>query len=314
MRKVDRSKAVPPSLTAINRKKETELDRARRAFNEGRLKDFEFNAYKSADVHLALEHMFHGKCAYCEGFYAMGAPMDVEHFRPKAGVEDVSGNLIHPGYWWLASNWDNLLPSCIDCNRRRHQPMVGGANNEAGIELPYPQAIAAPMIVIRKAGKGNLFPVIGARAESQNDVEENEYRLLVDPCRDDPANHIEFRVGAFALISLAYAIDNNHQLPKGQASIDIYGLNRLGLVQARTHVLRTVELLITIAAEVAEVADEMSDPAIVAVLPAGRAEAIGNRLRQLQIMVLARLSEMAAPHREYSVMVKAALQDFCDWL
>ncbi|MEF9674035.1 hypothetical protein QNM99_25505 [Pseudomonas sp. PCH446] len=48
--------------------------------------------------------------------------MDVEHYRPKGAVsEDAS----HPGYWWVAMDWDNLLPSCIDCNRKRKQVTPG---------------------------------------------------------------------------------------------------------------------------------------------------------------------------------------------
>ena len=59
-----------------------------------------------------------GKCAYCESFYAGTQPVDVEHYRPKGKVDGMAG---HPGYWWLAGRWENLLPSCIDCNRKRRQ-------------------------------------------------------------------------------------------------------------------------------------------------------------------------------------------------
>jgi hypothetical protein len=33
----------------------------------------------------------------------------------------------HPGYYWLAYEWTNLLPSCYDCNSfRRHGTMKAG--------------------------------------------------------------------------------------------------------------------------------------------------------------------------------------------
>lgn len=79
---------------------------------------FSFSVYKHADVKERLEELFHGKCAYCESRYSSTRPMDVEHYRPKGRVAESEG---HPGYYWLAAEWTNLLPSCIDCNRRRNQ-------------------------------------------------------------------------------------------------------------------------------------------------------------------------------------------------
>src|SRR5437868_988560 len=70
-------------------------------------KAFAFRVYKNSDVQAALSLLFHNKCAYCESSYAATQPMDVEHYRPKGGVEGEA----HEGYWWLASRWNNLLPS-----------------------------------------------------------------------------------------------------------------------------------------------------------------------------------------------------------
>lgn len=68
--------------------------------------------------------------------------MDVEHYRPKGGYLDPDGTLCQPGYYWLAADWNNLFPSCIDCNREREQIMVKG------------QA--------KKLGKANKFPLVDA--------------------------------------------------------------------------------------------------------------------------------------------------------
>jgi len=313
LRKVDRGSKVPKSLSKTYRGT-TELDRNRAHFDAGRPQDFVFNAYKADDVHDALEKLFHGKCAYCEGFYASGAPMDVEHFRPKAGAENAVGVIEHQGYWWLASNWDNLFPSCIDCNRRRFQRLVQHVpHNPAGI-MAFAPAGPAAGIVIGKAGKGNLFPVTGARATWEGDKEEDEIRGLVDPCRDRPDDHLSFRVGTLAAISLVYAIDDHAVHPKGQDSIDIYGLNRVALVQSRTHLMRLVELMVTIVVEVASLADQISAAHIVAALPAGVAQEMERRLRYLQTLVLKQLTDMASPQREYSTMVKAVCADIIDWL
>jgi hypothetical protein len=82
-----------------------------------------------------LENVFYQKCAYCEreisGYYG-----DAEHYRPKGAVkrktqagsfEQVHGEVLdprqdrivtksHPGYFWLAYDWRNLVPSCVYCN------------------------------------------------------------------------------------------------------------------------------------------------------------------------------------------------------
>lgn len=52
-----------------------------------------------------------------------GAPLDVEHFRPKSEIDEVDPATFRPvpgraptapGYYWLAAAWSNLLPSCIE--------------------------------------------------------------------------------------------------------------------------------------------------------------------------------------------------------
>lgn len=55
----------------------------------------------------ALAAMQHLKCCYCEKREEQAKYRDVEHYRPKSV------------YWWLAWTWENLLFSCIDCNREQ---------------------------------------------------------------------------------------------------------------------------------------------------------------------------------------------------
>jgi uncharacterized protein (TIGR02646 family) len=86
---------------------------------------------------------FLGKCAYCEVQFVLDQTGDVEHFRPKAGVVDEHDQRVdHPGYYWLAYEWSNLLPSCSKCNRL--------TKTKDG----------------RRVGKGERFPVMGRRASS----------------------------------------------------------------------------------------------------------------------------------------------------
>jgi len=72
-----------------------------------------------------LEGLFRNKCAYCESYYRHVGPGPVEHFRPKRRVDEENGLgkvrplKDHPGYYWLAYEPTNLLPSCNRCNGPR---------------------------------------------------------------------------------------------------------------------------------------------------------------------------------------------------
>src|SRR4051812_22350680 len=97
-----------------------------KAYEEGKDLVIRGSVYKSAKPF--LDKLFGGKCAYCEVIIEASHPTEVEHYRPKGAVKDEEEEVVtiqtpngaedHPGYWWLAYEWNNLLPSCIDCNRR----------------------------------------------------------------------------------------------------------------------------------------------------------------------------------------------------
>lgn len=100
---------------------------------------------------------FSGKCAYCETPVLVGQYGDIEHWRPKGAVSDMDGNPVdHPGYYWLAYDWKNLLLSCITCNQK---------------------------------WKKTRFPVNGSHA-SEPGGEHAEEPLLVNPLWDDPEQHL----------------------------------------------------------------------------------------------------------------------------
>jgi hypothetical protein len=125
-----------------------------------------------------LLRLSHQKCAYCECIITASQPGDVEHYRPKGRIRDEDGKIVkteagsdHPGYWWLAYRWDNLLPACIDCNRRRKHGDLDTA-----------------------AGKAEYFGIRGKRAEKPKDPLEKEIAMLLDPSERgfDPDEHFEF--------------------------------------------------------------------------------------------------------------------------
>ncbi len=180
-----------------------------------------FNVYKRDQVKEALNRLFAGKCAYCESAYEATQPMEVEHFRPKGEVFTASGIMLPTGYWFRASTWENLLPSCTDCNRGRWHK-VGKQRYFYGKHSKFP--LASPDHAVDETGIANEIP------------------LLIDPSSEDPSTHLGFviapkkEVAAFAPVNAAGVED-----PKGRTSIDIYGLNRPGLVKARTSRLSCFE-------------------------------------------------------------------------
>jgi hypothetical protein len=203
---VDRSRVSRP-VTLVFKKDSPaslELKKATDFFSKPRGQQrFNFSAYKHPDVIRALTKLFYGKCAYCESNFAAVVPIDIEMFRPKGGVLE---SPTHPGYWWLAMVWENLLPSCMDCNRVR---------DHAGI----------------KSGKANRFPLEDETKRGfKPGGEKNEKPLLLDPCVDFPEDHLVFDPKGTVV----------SDTPRGQATISVLGLNRPGLVKARMGVARFI--------------------------------------------------------------------------
>lgn len=102
------------------------------------------------------------KCCYCENEFGGAYPGDVEHFRPKARVQQARGAALeYPGYYWLAYRWENLMFACYGCN-----------------------AMA----------KRELFPVaFPADRMRTDDAVPAEGAQLIDPRREDPRQHIVYR-------------------------------------------------------------------------------------------------------------------------
>ncbi|ELK4826548.1 TPA: endonuclease [Pseudomonas aeruginosa] len=307
-----------------------ELEKLRRHFAQPVGKVPAFSVYKSDSVKKQLNALFHGKCAYCESFYASTAPVDVEHYRPKGAVyEDVN----HPGYWWLAMDWDNLLPSCIDCNRKRKQKV---ANLSAQLVTLQAGQKGFSQSLLMSSGKKDSFPVLGTRAMAEGAAITDEYPLLLDPCRDDPQEHLKFHIDRENLISLVVprphpgaglpvqagtgaddatrsvieqALEAGLSL-KGALSIHVYGLNRLGLVQDRTRILRQLEFLEMLAIEIASLAEALEPNPDNPDGHTDRDKSIVQRMYLLQDHILQEMKRMASPEAPYSVMVQTWIEGF----
>ena len=213
MIRVDRSKVPPPAdLFGPGSAGFDENVKVVGFYNDPANKEesFKYAAYKLATVKEAIEKLFHGKCAYCESKYSNVQPVDVEHFRPKGRVV-VDDKPTKPGYYWLAASWENLLPSCIDCNRERKQLLEDGRKS--------------------LVGKKDKFPIADEKKRARRPGDERKEKpLLLDPCdkKDDPSKHFVFTdEGA---IGVRYT---GARARKATESIKVFGLQRIGLSQAR---------------------------------------------------------------------------------
>ena len=174
-------------------------------------KSFEFKAYRLDTVKAALEAAFHFKCAYCESDYSAVANVRIEHFRPKGRV-DRQGMPPVGGYYWLAAEWSNLLPSCERCNSPKKE-FIPALNR------------------IETVGKANWFPLWDETTRAaQPDDEQREYPLLLNPCEEDPEEYLTFdENGMVEPIALLC----KRKKAEAKTSIRLYGLWRLKLVKAR---------------------------------------------------------------------------------
>ncbi len=189
---------------------------------------YKFEAYRGKDVKDALRKLSNGKCAYCESKIVGTGAREVEHYRPKGGIKGVQN---HPGYWWLAHDWENLLPTCPACNKSLRQHIVTpGMTRDQVEDLMADDGPSSH-------GKANQFEIQGQRAVSASCSLQAEDPLLIDPCRRDPGPELRWS-WENGLSLVAPTIDDNGTLsPYGEFTIRACALNRAGLVLDRVAAL-----------------------------------------------------------------------------
>jgi hypothetical protein len=119
----------------------------------------------------------------------------VEHYRPKSPV---AGSPDHPGYYWLAYDPANYLPTCTRCN----------------------------------TGKSNFFPLVaGSPRATVDGVETSENPLLLNPCNlDSPTTHLAFiAAGSETKVGPVAKGLTEH----GKESVRLLGLNRPDVLTER---------------------------------------------------------------------------------
>lgn len=156
--------------------------------------------------HWLVENVFNGKCAYCESPLKFDANKGVaDHFRPKGGVTSKIGektfpvsvrfetgiDLEHPGYFWLAYDWRNILPACSHCNSKTKITQFPTRDqNLLSVWLSTEEANTLQAKPLASKNYSGLYYL------SPEDLDQREIPLLLNPLNPpkelDPREHLKF--------------------------------------------------------------------------------------------------------------------------
>ena len=198
------------------------------AISEGKDHDALRDVYAHHEVQWTLQKLFYNKCAYCE-YSLIRTDVDVDHHRPKGRVHEVPD---HPGYYWLAYEWSNLLPACKQCNQLRRDLTEPGQSGRTPAK-----------------GKGDKFPLLNEahRAYSPRDNIKDEDPLLIDPTVDDPSEHMTFNpLGEVVPLS-----------DRGTTSIDVYNLNTKRMNDERKRSIKDMICLLKLKLDAAGIENDL---------------------------------------------------------
>lgn len=159
--------------------------------------------WRAADE--ALREASHDKCWYCETKQDR-SDKPVDHFRPKNSVVE---DKTHPGYTWLAFDWENFRLSCTFCNSKRRD-LEGGT----------------------KGGKHDHFPILPPPDYARSAADPRERPKLLDPTDDADTKLLTFLANGFP----HPANDAPRTVERVQASIKFYHLKQASLVRKRKRV------------------------------------------------------------------------------
>jgi uncharacterized protein (TIGR02646 family) len=287
MIKVKRTRTVPPGLSGQTAEEERKQARIlfRKKTNWGQ--PFPFAAYGDRSVRDALETMFRSKCAYCETRIGAGDESEIEHWRPKGAVKEKDGKRSYPGYYWLASDWNNLLLSCLKCNRPRTYRVEGGEEDEETWE---------------RSGKGMLFPLADGDMRAKWPRQQSRERpLLLNPSKDKPEEYLEFHVldsDSRREATIKPKAETGRRAQVGSESIEVYSLNRPDLVKRRSELLKDLQEQLAALKDATDVYD---------LLPPGDARAGQEEVIRRQVKMI---GERLKPDREYLLMMRQALDAY----
>lgn len=189
----------PPKGNKLDGRREKELQKIRKAVKSGKPYRFE-TLWSDRKVKNFLYESQHGKCCYCERKRDEKRDSDVEHFRPKTEVEGAED---HPGYWWLAYSWENLLIACKTCNEEY------------------------------KKSKFPLKPG-SKRACEENSALDEEKPILINPLEEDPEMFIDYDTENPRFMGKAVG-----KCERGRRTVDeLTGINDMRVMNKRARKIR----------------------------------------------------------------------------
>lgn len=152
--------------------------------------------YNAKSVVIALHRMQHGKCCYCEEKIPEGG-----HLK---AVEHFAPKSVFND---LTNDWGNLLLACAQCNGKKSDRFPVMLSDENGV---------VAVVYIKEPSEG--------------------VRLLINPCLDDPEEHLEFSVDFNA--EEMGQISEKGRSAMGRTTIDVVGLDGVFYTKARRRHLR----------------------------------------------------------------------------
>ena len=182
-----------------------------------------------------LANIFNNKCAYCETPISRFT-FHAEHYWPKGSVtknnkrvkikDELNQDQNHPGYFWLAFHWTNLLPSCEFCNtahgKRNEFPIRGTTYLSVYKKLTKSECRSLKQKLIQSKNWPDLFYLQPA------DLDDKEGRLLLHPYLDEPQKSLTFDD-----FGQAVAKGEGDDLLRGDESIRVLNLNDGNIVPLR---------------------------------------------------------------------------------
>ena len=129
---------------------------------------------------------------------------------------DPDGQVVrHPGYFWLALEWRNIVPSCAGCNA------LQGKLNQFPVSADHCYAVHLADKEVA-AIQGKPIPIPGHQQLyllGSEELNRREHPLLLHPYFDDPSEHLSIdKFGGLTGIS-----------DRGKISIPVFNLDEDGL-------------------------------------------------------------------------------------
>ena len=174
------------------------------------------NASLWAELKPLLAEVTSRKCWYCES-REKRSDNAVDHFRPKNRVVERKE---HPGYWWLAFDWENYRYSCTFCNSKRAQ-------------------------ISSEGGKHDHFPLLSEahRAMDETADVDLEQPVLLDPT-DEADPELLWFIDDGTAVPKFEETESNVRYLRASESIRLYHLNHRDLVEARKELFGYIRTLV----------------------------------------------------------------------